>query len=80
MSSEAAVSVFRATRPFLSQFVARGSPVYHGVDKRLKSFDPVSHYLARGSNILLSDRNWKSVSTEAEDFGVDELSGSLVKS
>lgn len=73
MSSEATVSIFRATRPFFGQFIARGVPVFHGVDKRSKPFEAVSHYLARGSNVQLADRNWRTVSLEAEDFGVDEL-------
>jgi hypothetical protein len=73
MSSETTVSIFRATRPFVGQFIARGAPVFHGVDKRSKAFDTVSHYLARGSNVRLADRNWRTVSLESEDFGVDEL-------
>ena len=73
MSSEATVSIFRATRPFFGQFIARGTPVFHGVDKRSKSFETVSYYLGRGSNVQLADRNWRTVSLESEDFGVDEL-------
>jgi hypothetical protein len=73
MSSEATVTIFRATRPFFGQFTARGAPVFHGVDKRSKPVDTVSHYLARGSNVRLADRNWRTISLDAEDFGVDEL-------
>jgi hypothetical protein len=73
MSSEAAVTLFRATRTFLGEFVSRGQPIYHGVDKRFSSLDSVSLYLSRGSNVLLSDRNWRSITTNAEDFGTDEL-------
>jgi len=73
MSSEATISIFRATRPFFGQFINRGAPVFHGVDKRSKPFETVSHYLSRGSNVQLADRNWRTVSIESEDFGVDEL-------
>ena len=72
MSTEATITIFRATRPFFGQFIARGAPAFHGVDKRSKAFDSVSHYLGRGANVQLSDRNWRTVSLEAEDFGVDE--------
>ena len=73
MSTEAAVNIFRATRPFFGEFIAKGAPSFFGVDKRMKLFEPVSHYLSRGSPVLLADRNWKTVSVDAEDFGIDEI-------
>ena len=73
MSSEGALTVFRATRPFFSPFLQRGSPLYHGADKRIAGFDSTAHYLSRGSSVELANRNWRTVTREAEDFGVDEL-------
>ena len=73
MSSEAATSLFRATRPFFGEFVNKGAPAFFGVDKRIQPFGSVSDYLSRGSPVLLSQRNWRSVTNEAEDFGIDDL-------
>ena len=73
MSSEAAFSVFRATRPFFGEFIARSMPMFFGVDRRINPFDTSIHYHARGSPVLLSDRNWRTVSVDAEDFGIDDL-------
>ena len=47
--------------------------MFHGVDKRLAGFDPVVHFLSRGSTIELANRNWRTVTKEAEDFGTCEL-------
>ena len=68
-----ALSIFRTTRPFFAPFLQNGAPVFHGVDKRLAGFDPVVHFLSRGSTIELANRNWRTVTKEAEDFGTCEL-------
>ena len=73
MSSEIATTVFRATRPFFGEFIAKGSLVFYGVDKRMNPFPVVSHYLSRGATVQLADRNWKTVATDAEDFGTDDV-------
>jgi hypothetical protein len=73
MSSEAAVTLFRATRPFFGEFLPKGTPAFFGIDKRINPFDTTAHYLNRGSPVLLADRNWRTVSKEAEDFGIDEI-------
>ena len=73
MSSEVATTLFRTTRPFFGQFIQKGSPSYFGVDKRMKPFPAAAHYLSRGATVQLADRNWTTVSNEAEDFGIDEL-------
>jgi hypothetical protein len=73
MSSEIATTVFRATRPFFGEFITKGAPSFYGVDKRMKLFEPVAYHLSRGSSVQLSDRNWRTVALESEDFGVDEV-------
>ena len=73
MSSEAGITIFRATRPFFGQFIAAGAPVYSGVDARLAPFPQVTHYLSRGGSVRLSDRFYKTVAVDAEDFGTDDL-------
>lgn len=47
--------------------------MFFGVDRRINPFDTSIHYHARGSPVLLSDRNWRTVSVDAEDFGIDDL-------
>jgi hypothetical protein len=74
MSSELTRSLFRLTRPSFAEFVHSGTPFFSGADKRMINFEPVVHYLNRGSSVQLSDRNWRTVTNDAEDFGVDELS------
>ena len=73
-TTEAAVTIFRSTRPFFTEFIPKGAPAFFGVDKRIVPFATVSHYLARGSPVLLADRNWQTVSNQTEDFGLDEMS------
>ena len=73
MSPEIATTIFRATRPFFGEFIPKGLPVFFGVDKRMTHFPTVSHYLSRGSTVQLADRNWKLVTTDAEDFGTDDV-------
>ena len=73
MSSEAATALFRATRPFFGEFIPKGAPTFFGVDKRIKPFGNVADYLTRGSPVLLAQRNWRTMTNESEDFGVDDL-------
>lgn len=72
-TTEAAISLFRSTRPFFAEFIPKGTPSFFGVDKRINPFAPKIHYLARGSPVLLADRNWRTVANDSEDFGTDDV-------